>query len=518
MANPFPDKDLKKIMVPDGATGIVAYPSMKQQSLTKPSGLTAGKKWGFCIILHPFADTSSDEMGPYTPTGPSTLNTVAPTVINPLNGYQAGFCFDDDGQDLNLLTLSPVTGVHVPLPSGIELANDDIQSETYKVVGQGFEASDVTPELYKGGTLSMAEYEPQVESGQCQVTRSGPVTAREVVAFVSNWPWRYSQMPKSKTFVTWPAPKGCYVPNTFRRNKNHQFTQKKFVTPLIAAQSSNNSQSVRFGEAFRDNGFKIKVIVFRGLDPNAAFNLRRVLYFECQVAPESALYLLAENEPPFDPEFNKFVTEIASNMPVGTYFKGNALGSWFDTVCDVVANIGTAVSSFAPGPIGLIASGVANAAGWAKGVNSSFRSPAAAENVPPTVAVQEEADFYDCLSAFEANGISAIPRNLRNWFKGQLRLYKEKGGKVYRGGRDIVAVSAADGANPKQIKPYSDTFYRFANERQNRGRGRGRGRFRVSQPGRGFGRARGKRGNGKGKRNGPGPKRGRGGGNNNQRK
>lgn len=440
-ANPFPDKPIEPILMPTGAKNCIPAAPRCQFSITKPAGLTADANWGFAIIQHPIIKPLSsgitDQVVNYTTPGEQ------PTVIVPgasLTNLWSGFAFDDSVSQIDLVGQTASGGLSAALPgfTGFDITKIP-GTVNLKVLSQGCEVENTTPELYKGGSVTIARFEPQSEDTQLVYS---PNSDQLNVNWMTGWPYRFEDVTANPSAVSWGAEKGFYMPNNMRKDHDlkYMFPNFKFLfigrtNPAIA----QNPVRVIKG-SFLDVGFGIKVAIFRGLHPMSTFLFNGIVYLATQQDSISQLFPISRSEPPTDAKYRQFLSELGEPMPVATVFKGNALGSWFNTVCDIVSNIGSTVGSILPGPIGTIASGIGAAAHWAGNFNAGYANDKSEEKVD-----YDRWDISATADEVEAGvtKLRDLPKAVRREVQEEIRLRRAERHAQASAGERRVTVPAA---------------------------------------------------------------------------
>lgn len=420
-ANPFPDKPVEPFLVPGGSKNCIPTAPRTQASVTKPATLTAGKTWGFALIEHPILmpnGTSYNEGRNYN--SPGTLPTGA-VPSTPLGSWFSGFAFDDDVTEIDLVGQTVSGGLSAALPA-ITFDTAKIPgTPIVKVVGQGLEVENTTPELYKGGSVTAARFDVVSEDSQLSYVAN---TDSLNMNWMAAWPYRFADVASNPSAVSWNASKGIYMPNCLRRDHQLKYSYNNWkpfmIGRTVPAIAQNPVRYVQGG--IIDSGFAVKVAVFRGLAPESTFLVNMIMYFSTQQDSNSPLFPISQAEPAYDPKYDAFVNELSGPMPVATVFKGNALGSWFNDVCAVVSNIGSAVGSVLPGPIGTIASGIGKAAEWAGNFNAGYKNSGASG----AATASQDNSQYDMVAICDAieeglERVSDYPKAVQKEIRAELR-------------------------------------------------------------------------------------------------
>jgi hypothetical protein len=281
--------------------------------------------------------------------GTSTMTPASLTTTNlVLGGVQAWV--KSAGTSLNVCT--------DPAEATLDLGSSFVKGAS-RIVGVGFEAVDVTPEIYKGGQvgvyrLTEPSYVPDNFSYGAYVDCSAKI--------VRPPPANFAQLMLIPGSRQWAAKDGCYVPVPFKSEDNPALLPS-YLQPLVefdgtvednitSSASGYNGQNTSLlanpacinlrGTAQWPAQDVLSVpamqwapihqcgALFSGLQPNAAIALTVIYYVEeFPGLAQQDLLTLANPSPDYDYVAMKVMSSCFKTLPVGVPAGMNGLGDWF---------------------------------------------------------------------------------------------------------------------------------------------------------------------------------------------
>lgn len=258
----------------------------------------------------------------------------------------------------------------------------------FRVLGFGLEVHDVTAEIYKQGTLTVAEIEQTgFENPEVFFIRNyddGTPTAKKSVGAVINMPTpvqgniiqnQYADLASAVYMpgsVQWEAKKGCYIVMPFTgvdNFVNHARTSVGVYTTELsvgASQNVTNPTVINTSQLFfpkptvSGSGDPLifpldclvpmhsKQVLLTGLNANSTFTVNTVLYLEqFPTTYDPTLLTLARPSCPLDEMALEIISRATQELPVAVPVNENPLGEWFQDV------VGTALEVLEP--LGMIA-------------------------------------------------------------------------------------------------------------------------------------------------------------------
>jgi len=235
-----------------------------------------------------------------------------------------------------------------------------------RLIGGAVEIHDTTPELYKSGSITIADVTSTVDRVVWPYKDDGTNVVIPVGSIRFNAPpatlAQATLLPGSRT---WGAKEGCYavlkmskVENPFVPNEMcvpcwsdsypalpqtsyppgsvvlGPSTAGVVVPPIIDYTTySGVNIATYYGAPALPAPFDIKCIFLSGLDPNATFRVNFNVLLE--VAPDlenQQLLVLAKAAPPLDLAALEIYSKIVSELPCGVPVCENASGEWFRKV------------------------------------------------------------------------------------------------------------------------------------------------------------------------------------------
>lgn len=372
--DPFHDFPLSLSGLPDmtGGASVVRCFKLKQ-TIVRPTSLAATDKWDCHIFTLPFIDTVF-----LTSRTVETGNQISGILggdagaqgifgtVNAISGAATGEWF------------SPTTGLTglelKPLVAALNLSRRSLA----RIIGLGFEVHNDTPQLYKGGSVTVYDC-PQGDFHHQLMSSTVSSLNANSEAKQATGPWvglrrppdnvsQAMQMPNS---VTWEAAEGCYVVNKIDLSRSN-YTQPSNVPILFTGQGGADSLVVsgqkelvtswevpglitggspsyyaHAGSAITgDRQYRLTPIhtsgaYFNGLTPETILTLEVHIFVESLPVNDPSELALATPAAEYDPFalqlYEKSIRTLKSGVPVHM----NAKGDWWKMV-------GNALLSAAP--------------------------------------------------------------------------------------------------------------------------------------------------------------------------
>jgi hypothetical protein len=355
--DPFHDRDVNCTGFPDalGSNSVVQLVTGTLQ-VNAPGG----SNWDCHVIEWPF-------LGPITNVKDTFIkyNTLGDSTGAPVKAV-----FSDSGESNGLAygglcaytfnttanNVSPFTG-SIQSRQQYTLPNGYLQSP-YRVIAQGFEVYNTTPELYKGGSVCVYK-QPLgnfVEASTVGIVGSGSNVMGYVGALVMEAPPANAAeallLPTSRQ---WDAREGCYVIPTLQTldigRVIGNYTQPFYYNdtpgdstyhgPSFSYFPTTGQFPVFVNQNFTH--FDQVGAIFTGLSPQTTLTLNYRAYIEVFPSSGSLLSTLAKPSPSYDPVAVDIYANIMKSAPIGVEVKFNGLGDWFidgiNAVKDMVAPI-----------------------------------------------------------------------------------------------------------------------------------------------------------------------------------
>lgn len=350
--DPFHDKPLRITGYPDGVPGKSIVQCLRlAYDISKPVGLTAGSTWDAMISTSNFAATASalknGKMKPWS-------NIVQAHTL--LGTAKVGGCVITTGQtgaDLsqNLLSQPLVTSNQLTVPT-------QVLEGKLRVLSQGFEISNTTPELYKNGSVTVFEQAQEIPEDKFTVVYnttswpSDPTIATNAGATSAvnstRLPSTIAEAVQLPGSATWEAKDGAYLVCR-QNNMLNPPRRPSNVMPLIPLYDSGYTfPSTTADVMYYDNSpggtawgsacsqpipYHTKGCYFTNLHENTTLHVAYNVWVERFPSTQQAdLLSLASESADFDPEALEAYAFISSQMPVGARFDENGLGDWFTGV------------------------------------------------------------------------------------------------------------------------------------------------------------------------------------------
>lgn len=271
----------------------------------------------------------------------------------------------DNGQMFNV---TPGSG------TSFSLAPDDeyLMGEC-RVIGWGFEVHNVTPELYKSGTVSVAEIpQPALETSSWILTSNYTNMGNLETSFEGLWlhghPISLSELMLTPGARQWEAAKGMYTVVPFQ-GRDNLATYPQYVQPVLGYKSDSdkvghssggpyNTDEVGLGvfqylnkgisavsSSNRYAPFNSKCAIFTGLSAETKLTINVIYYVETFPGARNPLVTLASPSSGFDPVALEMISHGTRMLPVAVPVDMNGLGDWFAEVVSDIAPVASAIAA-----------------------------------------------------------------------------------------------------------------------------------------------------------------------------
>lgn len=341
--------------MPDEHCSTTVVRQHKQKvSITKPAAITG--KWDCYFIVLPFINSVS------------MTNSVV--SLNDAT-YGASILGTDDDIVGNFGTITAVMvpngtpwyGVatnalaynawanNIVISTGL---NDNIPS---RIVAGGFEVHDVTPELYKGGSVTVFDNGTDIQTcsfgGMRQLSASAVGTGFGYVGRAP--PSTVTEMSRHPDARSWEAREGVYCRLVLDLNRSDfsmggkgkilAFNSGGSVAPCsnFSAPGGAGAQVVPT-TTVNIAGLGVTMCAFAGLDENAVLSLTSLIFTETAPQTNSAELALASPSAPYDPEALRLYRNVSCHLPPGVPVGMNPKGEWWGMVVQGVGKILKAAS------------------------------------------------------------------------------------------------------------------------------------------------------------------------------
>jgi len=265
-------------------------------------------------------------------------------------------------------------------------------SAQFRLIAVGFEVSDVTPQLYQGGTCTVFRVPsnptlqlmtPSTATSTVTTTvtsktrLSADQTTRATIlqSFIPAWcvelpPTTVEEAIAMPSTRQWEAKAGCYVTGTMS-DVNNPFQKPMGSTCVITRSPTTNqvnassnipawasatvwpaSGGFPYNEAAVPLPYDVSGTIFSGLQQQAVLNVNVRYYFERIVTAQEPDYVnLVTPASPYDPKILEIYTRTIQELPVGVPRGMNPLGEWFNDVLKTVSDWAVPVGKVF-GPVG----------------------------------------------------------------------------------------------------------------------------------------------------------------------
>jgi len=400
--DPFHDAALAPCGLPDmSTTNSVVQCFTYTQNITQPPIVAPTAQWDAQVVFCPFSyiwPGGSAQTALYPLRYDAALGVItAPVAIPATQPIYGGYNVLTGVNGFDWQALPPVTSWQ---SSGNTLSYpNQASSGQYRLIGCGYEVVNTTPDLYKGGAVTVYRTPNNTGSkfANAQPSGSGNFFVTATPALLPPSTQNEAQLyPTSKT---WAAELGSYGIGV-QSDVVNPFLSPVPTSPLwLYAPSSNDLNAGTVYTAFGfpqtwntdgTNGsftlsqafpFENHGCIFTGLNPNTTLQVTVKYYVErVPTTSEPDLLVLSRPPTPYDPLALELYNRVSSELPVAVQVGENPLGEWFNEVLDIAVNCAPVLGSMM-GPGGAVAMTAASKA------ISSYRSMNRPENARPQPTV-----------------------------------------------------------------------------------------------------------------------------------
>lgn len=392
--DPFHDTEVKPVGYPDMNTcGTIVQCFTYTTNIKTP---TPGQGFDAYVIFNPMSRTQG------WLTGNIADDPLDMMSLSPYGGV-GGVPFSGPKLygGLNVITCDSSTN---PWTVGPATTTDALQfprmGGQYRLTACGFEITDVTPEIYRGGSVTVWRSPAQVSTQNHLFYYVGDSASKPFPVNVCNmFPTSQANAQLIPSTKTWAAKDGAYVIATQTCDENSFCTSASNIPFMLTVPSvadiasatatlcyTDRSAIVNSGTGSQNNlaqilNFELCGAYFVGLQAQSSLQVTVKYYIErIPSVSEPDLLVLTRPPSPYDPLALELYTRVVQELPVGVPVGENPLGEWFNDILGVIASYAPTVGSFF-GPEGmLVGQGVSS---LAKGVQG-FLPKEQVRQVPKT--------------------------------------------------------------------------------------------------------------------------------------
>lgn len=397
--DPFHDTPTNCTGIPNLQTGNSVTQTVKLATqISCPAGITDGT-WDCYVYMMPWM------------TDEAQFRLFTQTVFD----YSANACYTTNGTN-STRRVDPITILSGPTSTVVSSGwSDPFQSGTtggtgfrqdwislnenftdgdYRVISQGFEVINTTPDLYAGGlcttwrspvpsmdTKTTYNHTLIKDPGPTAVVYGSCAASALVIERLPNSIAQALQMPDTRQ---WKAKDGAYVVGRFN-NLDENTTQDHGWTQPIIAYTANETgttfpaavpipndfiSNTILPTAYLPRPLAQRYVTWTNMDAGGAFftglSLQTTLTIKWTIVIErfpsqqqANLVVLAKPTPAYDPVALEMYKCIVQNLPTGVPQYENGLGDWFRDAVSTVAEVVSPVLSVIPHPYAQAASQVA---------------------------------------------------------------------------------------------------------------------------------------------------------------
>ncbi len=238
-----------------------------------------------------------------------------------------------------------------------------------RLIGVGFEIHNTTSELYKQGSLTVAQLPDSTEDDQTVAYYSNDATASNrdfQCASSCRYPATITEVTKIPGSNTWEAKDGVYcIPRLVQGDLPiHSGWGSKGVVVNAVADNASDAyinpvavQAVTLLPYFKSplkSGFSPMCVYLTNLSKETTLTLTVRTFVEYFPPSTSDFISMATPSPMYDPRALKLYADVAGTAPYAVKVDMNAAGDYFRMVFDAMQKFGPGIGSIIPSPIGKV--------------------------------------------------------------------------------------------------------------------------------------------------------------------
>jgi hypothetical protein len=337
VTDPYHDYNIQATGFPDGQSAFTCVRRFQGlTTITCPFVLGAGEKWRFTVFTTGLHQVS-------TMLGGSFSNGLIVETGSYFNFGPVTIKYDHLNASNSLIAVK-----YEALGPAGDAASTSVLDRS-RVVSLGFELHNITPELYRGGSLTsyrmnastepvMCRYQPLIPSGSIY-PYAGQLLANLPVDTVTT-----ATLPNVRT---WEAAAGVYavalppannpfsspsgdnkILATYFANGSGNLTQTCFITPKLETGTYSGTGSIL-------NNVGTLSSIFT--DANTVFTLDYRMILETQTVGLSPLIAFCTKPLPYDRVFLKLYKNMLSTIPSAVPVGFNDAGEWFRRIMKIAS-------------------------------------------------------------------------------------------------------------------------------------------------------------------------------------
>ncbi len=235
-----------------------------------------------------------------------------------------------------------------------------------RLIGVGFEIHNTTSELYKQGTLTVAQL-PDHSTDDMSITyysTDASVANKDFQAEKTcRFPTSSSEVAKIPGSNTWEARDGVYciprmqradIPVTNFNTSRSLVVDADTVAGNVAAITPVGIQAVTllpYLYGVSRSSFNPMAVYLTNLSKESTFTLTVKTFVEYFPPVNGDFISLSSPSPMYDPKALKMYFDVASTAPYAVKVNMNAAGDYFRMIFNAMSKFGPTVGSIIPGPI-----------------------------------------------------------------------------------------------------------------------------------------------------------------------
>jgi len=328
MTDPFHDTQLTLAGHPGGATkGSLVRSYITTTTIKRPEAY-ADEPWSLYMAFTPNLGGPTQAV---ITLGDGYLPSLGATFATLQSGLSV-VCLPKANSTLEHAAAVPVDDLALP---------SDRLKYPCRIVGMAVEVANVTPEVYKSGSVTVSRQEACIELVRMNTTSNLPVTA----TWISGLPLGLNDIAIVPNSRTWEAKEGLYMIACLSDVEN-PVRAATFMPNYIGAFPVNMPQkcAMATGGPARTAPYDFSAAFFSGLSPQTVLQATVRYFVEEFPFPNSPDISVTRPACPYDPVALEIYQRTMQELPVACTIKENPLGEWFADILSIVERIAPALT------------------------------------------------------------------------------------------------------------------------------------------------------------------------------
>lgn len=347
--DPFHDFNLAHEGYPDGSSiynVIVRY--QNKATIKCPFTLSAGEKWQFHVFTTPIHNKVQMAKANYD----NNVDVYGGTDewIGPVNILYTRY------NTLGTISELKYEAMDTYIPS---------KQQDCRTVSLGFEIHDVSPELYKQGSVTVYRTNSKPRSTHTWLTETGKTSMPYSFDHISRYPIDIGQAEMVPNTRTWKLEDGVYAVSLPMPDNDYHTTSRSNIGMQVPSAVPLNEYNFLFlaatpGKTTYTSWSPLCCVGAISSVLSDATNLSYVLSYkqtlEIMPKPGDSIMSFARKSPTVNKQFLLAYKELINLIPPGTKVGNNASGDWFRSIVRIAKAVLPTVVSVLPGPAKMVGS------------------------------------------------------------------------------------------------------------------------------------------------------------------